>query len=186
MHPVFQNVSFSAVPGEILAITGYNGIGKTTLIRCLCGLIKEQKGKVLLDGKEMSVKFRRKQCFLVMQDVNHQLFADSVWDECKMSGNTHDETAIRYELEQLELLPFSDRHPMALSGGQKQRLAIVTAILSGKKILIFDEPTSGLDYRNMKAVGERMRKLAASNRILIVVTHDREFMLSACDRILEI
>lgn len=186
MPPVFQNVSFSAVPGEILAITGYNGIGKTTLIRCLCGLIKEQQGKVLLDGKEMSAKFRRKQCFLVMQDVNHQLFADSVWDECKMTGNTHDETAIRYELEQLGLLPFSDRHPMALSGGQKQRLAIVTAILSGKRILIFDEPTSGLDYRNMKAVGERMRRLAASNRILIIVTHDREFMLSACDRILDI
>ncbi|MGC6173055.1 ABC transporter ATP-binding protein [Lacrimispora sp. 38-1] len=186
MPPVFKELSFSAAPGEILAITGYNGIGKTTLIRCLCGLIKEQQGKVLLDGKEMSTKFRIKQCFLVMQDVNHQLFADSVWEECRMTGNTQDETAIKYELEQLGLLPYSERHPMSLSGGQKQRLAIVTAILSGKRILIFDEPTSGLDYRNMKAVGERMRKLAASNRILIVVTHDREFMLSACDRILEI
>lgn len=184
MPLVFQEISFSAVPGEILAITGYNGIGKTTLIRCLCGLIKEHHGKVLLDGKEMSAKFRRKQCFLVMQDVNHQLFADSVREECRLKKQ--DESEIQFELEQLGLLPFLDRHPMALSGGQKQRLAIVTAILSQKRILIFDEPTSGLDYKNMKVVGERMRKLAASNRILIVVTHDKEFMLSTCDRILEI
>lgn len=184
--PVFQELSFSAAQGEILAITGYNGIGKTTLIRCLCGLLKEQRGKILLDGKEMSVKARRNECFLVMQDVNHQLFADSVWEECKMAGSVTNKAAIQYELQQLGLLSFSDRHPMALSGGQKQRLAIVTAILSDKKILIFDEPTSGLDYKNMKEVSERMRKLAASNRILIVVTHDREFMFSACDRILEI
>lgn len=184
--PVFKNISFSAVPGEILAITGYNGIGKTTLIRCLCGLLKQQQGKIRLDGREMPEKVRRKQCFLVMQDVNHQLFADSVWEECKMAGNDNSDEAIRQELEQLGLVPFMERHPMALSGGQKQRLAIVTAILSGKPILVFDEPTSGLDYGNMKAVSERMRRLADSERILIVVTHDREFMLSACDRILEI
>lgn len=121
-----------------------------------------------------------------MQDVNHQLFADSVWEECKMAGKDYSDEAIRQELEQLGLVPFMERHPMALSGGQKQRLATVTAILSGKPILVFDEPTSGLDYGNMKAVSERMRRLADSERILIVVTHDREFMLSACDRILEI
>ncbi len=184
--PVFKDISFSAVPGEILAITGYNGIGKTTLIRCLCGLLKQQQGKIRLDGREMPEKARRKQCFLVMQDVNHQLFADSVWEECKMAGNDYSDEDIRQELEQLGLVPFMERHPMALSGGQKQRLAIVTAILSGKPILVFDEPTSGLDYGNMKAVAERMRRLADSERILIVVTHDREFMLSACDRILEI
>ncbi len=183
---LFRDISFSAVPGEILAITGYNGIGKTTLIRCICGLIRLHKGKILLDGQIMSEKTRRKQCFLVMQDVNHQLFADSVWEECKMSGEDLEDDVITSELEQMGLLSYVDRHPMALSGGQKQRLAIATATLSRKKILIFDEPTSGLDYANMRVVAERLRKLADSDRIVIVVTHDREFMLSACDRILEI
>ncbi|SHO53652.1 ABC transporter ATP-binding protein [Anaerocolumna xylanovorans] len=184
--PVFGKLSFSAIPGEILAITGYNGIGKTTLIRCLCGLVRERDGKVFLEGKEMSARSRRKQSFLVMQDVNHQLFSDSVLEECKMAGREHTEEQIRCVLEKLGLLPFLEQHPMALSGGQKQRLAIATAILSGKKILIFDEPTSGLDYVNMRAVSEVIRQLADANHIILVVTHDREFMQCACDRVLEI
>ena len=183
---LFRGISFSAVPGEILAVTGYNGIGKTTLIRCICGLMKQMSGNILLNGKAMSEKMRRKQCFIVMQDVNHQLFAESVWEECKMSGDSRDDSVIQSELKQMGLLSYADSHPMALSGGQKQRLAIVTAILSDKKVLIFDEPTSGLDYANMKIVSTRLKKLADSGRIVIVVTHDKEFMLSTCDRMLKI
>ncbi|MDR1771135.1 MAG: energy-coupling factor ABC transporter ATP-binding protein [Hungatella sp.] len=183
---LFRDISFSAVPGEILAITGYNGIGKTTLIRCICGLMKQMSGDILLDGKTMSEKMRRKQCFIVMQDVNHQLFAESVWEECKMSGDSLEDSVIQSELKQMGLLSYADSHPMALSGGQKQRLAIVTAILSDKKVLIFDEPTSGLDYANMKIVSTCLKKLADSGRIVIVVTHDKEFMLSTCDRMLKI
>ncbi|PXV95890.1 monosaccharide ABC transporter ATP-binding protein (CUT2 family) [Lachnotalea glycerini] len=183
---LFNNISFSAIQGEILAITGYNGIGKTTLIRCVCGLMKQMGGQILLDGKIMPEKVRRQQCILVMQDVNHQLFAESVWEECKISGDGLEDSVIKSELKQMGLLSYADRHPMALSGGQKQRLAIVTAILSCKKILIFDEPTSGLDYATMIMVSTRLKKLAKSGRIVIVVTHDKEFMLSACDRVLKI
>lgn len=184
--PLFQDISFSAIPGEILAITGYNAIGKTTLIRSICGLLKQVSGEISLDGKVMSEKMRRKQCFLVMQDVNHQLFAESVWEECKMSGDGLKDSVIQSELKQMGLLPYVNTHPMALSGGQKQRLAIVTAILSDKKILVFDEPTSGLDYANMIIVSTRIKKLTDSGRIVIVVTHDKEFMLSTCDRVLKI
>lgn len=129
---------------------------------------------------------RCKQCFIVMQDVNHQLFAESVWEECKMSGDSLEDSVIQSELKQVGLLSYADSHPMALSGGQKQRLAIVTAILSDKKVLIFDEPTSGLDYANMKIVSTCLKKLADSGRIVIVVTHDKDFMLSTCDRMLKI
>lgn len=72
---------------------------------------------------------------------------------------------------------------MALSGGQKQRLAVATAILSGKRLLVFDEPTSGLDYRHMLGVGRMIRELAEHGCIVLVVSHDREFMEKACDRI---
>lgn len=183
---LFENISFSTVPGEILAITGYNGTGKTTLVRVLCGLMKQTSGRICLDGKVMSEKMRRKQCFLVMQDVNHQLFSESVWEECKLSGADLKDSVIESELRLMGLLSYANTHPMALSGGQKQRLAIVTAILSDKKILIFDEPTSGLDYANMIAVATRIKSLSNSGRIIIVVTHDKEFMLSACDRVLKI
>ena len=71
---------------------------------------------------------------------------------------------------------------MSLSGGQKQRLAVATALLSEKPVLIFDEPTSGLDYARMVEVSEVIRDLARQGRIVLVVTHDQEFMQRACDR----
>ena len=120
---------------------------------------------------------------MVMQDVNHQLFSDSVFGECEQAGAS-DEAGIREVLAQFDLGDYEETHPMTLSGGQKQRLAVATAVLSGKKVLIFDEPTSGLDYRHMKEVCEMVRNLAKAGKIVLVVSHDREFMQDACDRIL--
>ncbi len=180
---VIQNLSFTAVPGEVLAITGANGAGKTTLTRCLCGLLKERDGKIALNGQQLKAKQRQKKCFLVMQDVNHQLFYDSVWNECEQAGGVHAEQ-IEEILQKFDLYDFKEQHPMALSGGQKQRLAVATALLSEKEILIFDEPTSGLDYRHMQEVGQVIRELAEQGKIVIVVSHDQEFMQAACDRVL--
>lgn len=183
--PVFENLSFAALPGEVLAVTGVNGAGKTTLIRCLCGLLKERTGWVMLDGSRLDAKKRRQQSFLVMQDVNHQLFYDSVWNECEQAAQGRTEK-IEEALSCFELLDFKERHPMALSGGQKQRLAVAVARLYGKRILLFDEPTSGLDYRHMLAVCSVVRELARQGHIVLVVSHDREFMQSACDRVLKL
>ena len=185
--PVFDNLSFHAVPGEVLAITGHNGAGKTTLVRCLCGLMKESAGTVVLDGKPLKPKQRQKASFLVMQDVNHQLFYDSVWNECEQAaGEEAEASEIERVLEQFDLLPLRERHPMALSGGQKQRLAVATAVLSKKKLLIFDEPTSGLDYRHMCEVSTVIRTLTKQGHIVLVVSHDKEFMAQTCDRVLTI
>ncbi len=182
-NPVISDLSFSALEGEVVAITGENGIGKTTLVRCLCGLLKERAGMVYLDGKPLSHKKRRKDSFLVMQDVNHQLFYDSVWNECEQAAGEYTDD-IEKVLRQFDLLAFKKRHPMALSGGQKQRLAVATALLSGKRLLIFDEPTSGLDWRQMKRVSAVVRNLANQGHIVLVVSHDREFMEGTCDRML--
>ena len=184
--PVFRDLSFSARPGEVVAITGPNGVGKTTLSRCLCGLLKEQAGQILLNGKHLDRKGRQRSAFCVMQDVNHQLFSDSVWGECRMSAPEASDDQISEVLDSLHLLPFRERHPMALSGGQKQRLAVATALLSEKPVLIFDEPTSGLDYARMVEVSEVIRSLAQHGRIVLVVTHDQEFMQKACDRVLRL
>ena len=184
--PVFQALSFSARLGEVVAITGPNGVGKTTLSRCLCGLIREQAGQIVLNGRPLNRKKRQKAAFCVMQDVNHQLFSDSVWGECRMSAPDAPDSSLKGVLDSLHLLPFRERHPMSLSGGQKQRLAVATALLSEKPILIFDEPTSGLDYARMVEMSGVIRSLAQQGRIVLVVTHDQEFLQRACDRVLRL
>lgn len=180
---VFENLSFTAYPGEVLGITGHNGVGKSTLIRCLCGLLKEKGGSITLNGRILKPKQRQRACYLVMQEVNHQLFSDTVFGECEQLG-TADPEEIRRVLKHFDLDAYEDVHPMALSGGQKQRLAVATAVLSGREVLIFDEPTSGLDYRHMMEVCRITKQLAKDGRIVLVVSHDKEFMQEACDRLL--
>lgn len=180
---ILKDISFSVNQGEVLAITGQNGSGKSTLIRCLCGLIKQKSGTITLDSVVLNHKNRQKVSFCVMQDVNHQLFYDSVENECLQSV---DDENINIDdiLSQCDLLPFKESHPMALSGGQKQRLAIALALLSKKRVLIFDEPTSGLDYKHMIEVCKIVKKLASEGHIIIIVSHDREFMNLTCDKVL--
>ena len=184
--PVFQNLSFSARPGEVLAITGDNGVGKSTLSRCLCGLMPESAGTIRLNGRVLGPKQRQRIAYCVMQDVNHQLFSDSVWGECRLAAEGLSDQRIQEVLDRLHLLAFREKHPMALSGGQKQRLAVATAMLSQKPLLVFDEPTSGLDYARMQEVACCARELADGGRVVLVVTHDREFLQCACDRVLEL
>lgn len=181
-NPIFQDISFSANEGEVIGILGNNGTGKTTLMRCLAGLIKENKGTVKLNGKCLNGKQRNKACYMIMQDVNHQLFSESVWNECTLSLEEIKEEVILDILKKFNLHIYKDNHPMALSGGQKQRLAIATGLLTDKKILIFDEPTSGLDYENMCVVSKMIKKLSKENHIIFIVTHDMEFLEITCNK----
>ena len=130
---VWEQVSFSAPRGRITAITGHNGAGKTTLARCLCGLMKEKGGSILWDGKPLNRKGRWQKSFLIMQDVNLQLFAGSVLAEAQL-GNDAKETEVMAALERMDLALYAQAHPLALSGGQKQRLAIVDGCLSEKEL----------------------------------------------------
>lgn len=167
--------------GKITAITGNNGDGKTTLLNCLCGLGRRSKGTLLYQGKTYNRRQRQKLIFLVMQDVNHQLFTESVLDEVLISQTEENEEEARRILATLDLEAFADRHPQSLSGGQKQRVAVASAIASGRDIMLFDEPTSGLDYTHMLQIGEILRNLKDQGKTVIVVTHDRELIKECCD-----
>ena len=153
---VWEGVSFRAPRGQITAITGQNGT-------------------IFWDGKPLRRTERRRKAFLIMQDVNLQLFGDSVLAEIRL-GNTATEQEALTTLGRMDLAQYADTHPMALSGGQKQRLAVADGCLSGKELLIFDEPTSGLDYGHMLEVSRRLRELAEQGLCVVVITHDGEFL----------
>ena len=114
--------------GGATAIIGHNGAGKSTLSRCLCGLEKRCGGIVRNQDKIYSRRERLKLCYMVMQDVNHQLFTESVLDELFLSMSTEDQAKAEAVLAEMDLLPYRERHPMGLSGGQKQRVAVASRL----------------------------------------------------------
>ena len=188
-EPETLHITETSFPsGSATAIIGHNGAGKSTFARCLCGLEKHFKGTVQDQSKNYSRKERLKLCYMVMQDVNHQLFTEDVLDELLLSMDGEDEktdTARAKEiLNSLDLLDKVKLHPMSLSGGEKQRVAIGSAIASDKKILIFDEPTSGLDYRHMLEVSDNLNRLKEMGKSLLLITHDPELIYKCCTYLL--
>lgn len=183
---VIHDFSLSANVGDIIGIVGKNGSGKSTLCSSLCGLLPTVNGEVIYRGRKLSRRARNRQFGVVMQDVNHQLFSDSVKNECLAANPDATDQEIEELLNSFDLLDCIDRHPLTLSGGQRQRLAICQAIIGKKKFLIFDEPTSGLDFRHMCRVTEWLKQLAQKGYILFVVTHDYEFLNRACNCYIQI
>ena len=172
---------------KVIALVGQNGAGKSTFVAGLCGILKS-KGQVVGD-KPLAPKERLKRSFMVMQDVNHQLFAESVLDELMLGFTFDDEEKIKAAeelLESLNLLPYKDQHPQSLSGGQKQRTAIATALFTGKRYLIFDEPTSGVDLLHMNRIAELIHGIKEQVDLILVITHDREFINSCCEYLIEL
>lgn len=176
--------------GSIVAVIGANGAGKSTFGRCLCGLEKKMKGNISLRGKILSYKERIKHSYFVMQDVNHQLFTESVEEEVMLSlekANLSDAQKceqVQAVLQTMHLEDFAQTHPMALSGGQKQRVAVACAFASDKEILVYDEPTSGLDHARMLNVAEVMRTMQTRGKTQFVITHDPELIVQVCDYLL--
>jgi energy-coupling factor transport system ATP-binding protein len=178
--PVFDIPRMEIPAGEIVGIVGANGAGKSTFLRCLCGMERSCKAVLTVGDERWNNKLRRRNIYLVMQDVNHQLFTDSVLEEVMISQENEDREEALAILRSLDLEDFADKHPLALSGGQKQRVAVASAIASGRNIILFDEPTSGLDYSHMLQVSELLKQLRESGRTVIIVTHDTELIKNAC------
>ncbi len=171
---------------SVVAVIGKNGAGKSTFVRCLCGLEKRGKGVLTDKDARFGAKNRLDRSFLVMQDVNRQLFTESVEEEITLGMETEDEKRLEKILEEFDLYAYRRRHPMSLSGGQKQRVAVASAVASGRDYIIFDEPTSGLDYFHMKQVAGCLKDLQESGKTVLVITHDIELIYACCNYILKI
>ena len=176
-HPILDIDRLELPCRQITALIGHNGAGKSTLAQVLCGLQGSWRQKRAA---------RKRGTYLIMQDVNHQLFTESVLDEVLLGMKPQNEKLALEILDGLNLKQYTENHPMALSGGQKQRVAIGSGVSSGRDVVIFDEPTSGLDYRQMLAVSSTLKKLAEQGKTLLVITHDPEFILNSCQSIVRL
>ncbi len=183
-RPAINIQDLSVPEGGIIAVIGHNGAGKSTFARCLCGLEKSCKGIMSVREKGYTGKNRLKHFYMVMQDVNHQLFTESVLDEILLSMDKEDTQMAESILNSLDLLTFKDLHPMSLSGGQKQRVAIASAVASQKEFILFDEPTSGLDFKHMQQVSDNLKQLQQMGKTLFIISHDLELILRSCTHVL--
>lgn len=170
--------------GEAIAVVGPNGAGKSTFARSLCGQLHRCKASIEMDGTRRNRRALSRHSYMVMQDVNHQLFCETVDEELRLGTNATD-ADVAGMLEALDLAALADRHPMSLSGGQKQRVAVASALLSGKDLLVFDEPTSGMDFQNMERTAAMIRSLRGKASVF-VVTHDPDLVQRCCTQVIHL
>lgn len=168
---------------SVTALIGPCGAGKSTFAEAVCGL-NRCGGLVKIDGALLKRRSRQRRCFMVMQDVNHQLFAESVLDEVLlgMMGDGREQRALDI-LRDLDLDELAQAHPLSLSGGQRQRVAIAQALATDRPLIVYDEPTSGLDLSHMRQVAETIRHVRDRGAAQIVITHDPELVLSCCTHV---
>ncbi|MDY5588709.1 MAG: ABC transporter ATP-binding protein [Arcanobacterium sp.] len=186
-HQVLDIANLILPAGRVVALTGPNGAGKTTLARTLIGLANPQRGsEILFSGTPCNAVARQKRSVLVMQDVNRQLFAETVAAEVSLGNEQIAVERVSELLAGLGLAELAERHPMTLSGGQKQRLVIANALASEAQLYVFDEPTSGVDYLHLMSISAQIRSLAQAGKSVLVISHDLEFINEVADHQLQL
>lgn len=176
------DVERAAFPaGQVTALRGPNGAGKSTLVRIISGL-QRSFGSVKLDGRTLNRRSRQRASAIVMQDVQRQLFTDSVHAEIELAvadaGRSPDSSTV---LAALDLAHLAERHPLSLSGGQQQRLVIAAVRVAGRRVVIFDEPSSGVDRRHLQSISDQIRQIAADGAVVLLISHDEDLLALAAD-----
>ena len=195
-HPVLHDVSFTLHKGEFLSVLGPNGVGKSTLFRCILGLLSDYKGQILSDGDDLRHMPRREMARRIayIPQINRPTFGYTVLDTVLM-GTTRqvsmfsqpgrEQIAIaRQALERVGAKHLADRDFTYLSGGEQQLVLVARAIAQQAEILIMDEPTSALDYGNQLRILQLVRELAAEGYGVLLSTHNPQHALTFATRIL--
>lgn len=195
-----RDVSLEIAKGEIVAVIGHTGSGKSTLVQHLNGLLKPDKGQAAIDGVDINAKgaqakTARQQVGMVFQYPEHQIFAETVFEDIafgpRNKGFKEDEVAKQVREAMafvgLDYDTFAQRSPFQLSGGQMRRVAIAGVVAMNPDYLVLDEPSAGLDPRSRNAVFREIMALHKSRGIAIVlVTHSMEEAVKYADRLLVI
>ena len=189
-----SDVSVSFASGEVSALSGPNGCGKTTLIKLIVGILKMQKGEVFIDEqitKGLTLTEIGRKVGFVMQQPERQLFCTSVREEMEFGliNMGLDSTQIKEKkdkyLEYFGLSQYKEKFPFELSTGEKQRLVIAAVMAMEPKYLILDEPTSSLDVLKRKELGALIRDVAEKEKIgVVIITHDEKFVSKYADKCL--
>jgi len=180
--PVLNEASLSLAPGERVSITGPNGVGKSTLLRIIVGLLFPDRGQVKLDGKicttERDFTEMRRRVGMVFQDADDQLFCPTVAEDIAFGplnlGKTRDDVLdiVNDVLTRLNLMHLRDRVTHKLSGGEKRLVTLATVLAMDPDVLLLDEPTNALDVENEARLVEILNGLPQA---IILVTHNPQF-----------
>ena len=191
---VLRGITLAVRRGERIVICGPSGSGKSTLLRCINGLARHQRGRVVLDGAEIRHDPRtldrvRQRVGMVFQQWN--LFPHlTILENCtlapvrvkKMAHGEAKALALEY-LARVRIVEHAGRYPGQLSGGQQQRAANARALCKGPRVMLFDEPTSALDPEMVQEVVQTMSDLASDGMTMLCVTHEMAFARRVADRV---
>lgn len=190
-HPVFHDVNFSLEAGEVFTILGPNGVGKSTLLHCLVGLLTPNEGTVIVDGKELGAVKRKtlaQQVAYVPQDyhvnsnltvLDYLLTGRAPYLSFLQTPHQKDVQLAETYLQRFHLSPFRDHSFISLSGGQQQLITIIRALIQEPRLLILDEPMAALDLRRQYEILKLIQDLAQQKITIILTTHlpDHALML---------
>lgn len=179
-HNILNQISFSLIPGQIVALAGPSGSGKSTLLRCIQKLEKLDSGIIVHNGTTGFV-FQDFQLFPHLSILDNVAYALRVTK--KQSANIAQEKA-KDTLKQLGLGTVYNKMPHQLSGGQRQRAAIARALVLEPDLLLCDEPTSGLDGPSGKNVAELFLNLKSQGVTMLIASHDLDFVGAVADRVI--
>ena len=192
---VLKNINLSVHKGERIVVCGPSGSGKSTMIRCINRLEEHQRGKIVVDGIELTrdlknIELVRREVGMVFQHFNlfphltvlENLTLAPVWVR-KLPKKEAEDAAMHY-LDRVRIPEQAGKYPGQLSGGQQQRVAIARSLCMNPKVMLFDEPTSALDPEMIKEVLDVMIELARSGMTMICVTHEMGFARTVANRVL--
>jgi general L-amino acid transport system ATP-binding protein len=192
---VLRDINLTVYKGERIVIAGPSGSGKSTLIRCINRLEEHQKGRIVVDGVELTSDLKnidkvRSEVGMVFQHFN--LFPHlTILENCtlapiwvrKMPKKEAEDTAMHF-LRKVKIPEQAQKYPGQLSGGQQQRVAIARSLCMRPKIMLFDEPTSALDPEMIKEVLDTMIELAQEGMTMLCVTHEMGFAQAVANRVI--
>ena len=192
---VLRDINLKVMRGERIVICGPSGSGKSTMIRCINRLEEHQRGRIVVDGIELTNDLKkideiRREVGMVFQHFNlfphltirENLTLAPIWVR-KMPKKEAEKVAMHY-LERVKIPEQADKYPGQLSGGQQQRVAIARALCMNPRIMLFDEPTSALDPEMIKEVLDVMVNLAEEGMTMLVVTHEMGFARQVANRVI--